>query len=118
MSHGTPQVKIADTGWSEAIMWRLGLRRSVVVQGDSMSPLLLDGDELLVSRKHRPKVNNIVVAKHPTNSAIVLIKLVEKVRDGEFYLAGVNQSSSSDSRDFGWLSNDHMIGLVTSRISP
>jgi phage repressor protein C with HTH and peptisase S24 domain len=82
-----------------------------------MAPYIVEGDELLVSPAHLPKVNDIVLAQHPTNPTVVLIKMVDSIRDGEFYLTGINQSSSSDSRDFGWLSNDLLLGRITSRIS-
>lgn len=81
-----------------------------------MAPLIVEGDELLFTPTNRPRVNDIVLAQHPTNAAIVLIKMVDSIREGEFYLTGINQSTSSDSRDFGWLSNDLLLGRVTSRI--
>ena len=116
MSPGIPLASSPKTGWLEAILWRFGRRQSVVVQGDSMAPYIVEGDELLVAPARRPRVNDIVLAKHPTKQGVVLIKMVEFIRHGEFYLTGINQSASSDSRDFGWLPNDLFMGRITSRI--
>ena len=117
MSLGTPLAKIPQTGFVEAILWRLGRRQLVVVQGDSMEPYISAGDEPLVAPARKPSVKTIVLAHHPTKPNVLLIKLVDRVRNGEFYLTGINKSASSDSRDFGWLANEQLVGRITSRVS-
>ena len=84
-----------------------------------MNPTLENGDYVLADiryyRTHRPQVGEIVVFKHPYQ-ARVLVKRISDVDGARFAVRGDNGAQSSDSRSFGWLSGDALIGRVTSRI--
>ncbi|MBC6420511.1 MAG: nickel-type superoxide dismutase maturation protease [Hormoscilla sp. SP5CHS1] len=84
-----------------------------------MLPLLLPSDEVLVNprayRSRLPRPGEIVVACHPARPALRLIKRVAAV-SGDRYcqLIGDNPAQSTDSRSFGAVSIDHILGRVTS----
>ena len=84
-----------------------------------MNPTLESGDYVLADIRHyrtnRPKVGEIVVFKHPYETR-VLVKRISEVDGPRFAVRGDNGVQSSDSRSFGWLSRDALLGRVTSRI--
>lgn len=102
-------------------LWLLRRRRRFRVTGMSMAPLLKPGDDVLVDpgayRGRLPRRDEIVVVRHPFRSDIRLIKRVTEVaEDGRCRLQGDNPSESTDSRTFGWVMPDRVIGRVTSRM--
>jgi nickel-type superoxide dismutase maturation protease len=87
-----------------------------------MAPLLEPGDEVLVDthayRQTPPCPGDIVVARHPYRADLLLIKRVAKVHeDGGCLLEGDNPSESTDSRAFGALPAERILGRVTSRFA-
>lgn len=85
-----------------------------------MAPLLEPGDEVLVDprafRRTPPRPGDIVVARHPYRTDLLLIKRVAQVlENGNCTLEGDNQSESTDSRAFGSLPAERIMGRVTSR---
>ncbi|NEN99873.1 MAG: nickel-type superoxide dismutase maturation protease [Moorea sp. SIO3I7] len=90
------------------------------VTGVSMTPLLKPGEEILIDpRAYRhipPKVGDIVVARHPYQNHLRLVKRVTLVlEDGRCFLKGDNRLESTDSRSFGLVDSQQIIGKVTSR---
>ena len=57
----------------------------------------------------KPKVGDIVVVRMNGKD---MVKRVDKVYDRTVYLTGDNQSGSTDSRDFGPVDKDQIIGKV------
>jgi nickel-type superoxide dismutase maturation protease len=91
-----------DSNFRELFLWFIRLRRRYRVTGASMFPLLNAGDEVLVNprayRQQPPRVGDIVVAQHPGQADLQIIKRVAEVKgDGRFYLQGDNTNESSDS---------------------
>ena len=87
-----------------------------------MAPLLEPGDEVLVDprayRQTPPCSGDLVVARHPYRSDLLLIKRVARVlENGYFALEGDNPAESTDSRDFGSLPPERILGRVTSRFA-
>ncbi len=85
-----------------------------------MFPLLRPGDEILINprafRRVLPSPGDIVVAQHPYRTDIRLVKRVAAVlENGYFLLEGDNPSESTDSRSFGPLPSECILGRVTSR---
>jgi nickel-type superoxide dismutase maturation protease len=85
-----------------------------------MSPLLKAGDEVLVNPRAYvrtlPRPGDVVVARHPYRSGLRLVKRVAAVlENGHCLLEGDNSSESTDSRAFGPLPPEHILGRVTSR---
>jgi nickel-type superoxide dismutase maturation protease len=96
----------------------LGLRR-VVVAGDSMLPALRPGDCLLVSARARLQVGDIVVAQRPGVTGLLLVKrLVRRDGAGWWLLSDNAAAGLDDSRAFGALPDDCLVGKVLLRYYP
>jgi len=88
------------------------------VLGDSLWPLYEDGDYVLAvhPRLARPiKPGDVVVFRHPVYG--IMIKKVERLApDGQaLYVVGTHERSV-DSRDFGAVSRQSVLGKVIWRI--
>jgi nickel-type superoxide dismutase maturation protease len=106
----------------ELLLWLLRLRRRYRVTGASMSPLLQAGEEILANprayRRVPPRPGDLVVARHPYRTDLLLIKRVAAVlENGHCLLEGDSRLESSDSRSFGPLPPEQILGRVTSRFS-
>jgi nickel-type superoxide dismutase maturation protease len=87
-----------------------------------MAPLLKPGDEILIDprayRRTPPCPGDIVVARHPYRTDLRLVKRVTEVLDdGHCLLTGDNASESTDSRIYGALPPERILGRVTSRLA-
>ena len=105
-----------DSNFKELLLWLIRLRRRFRVTGASMFPLLTAGDEVLVDprayRQQPPQIGDIVVAQHPTQADLQIIKRVAQVMgDGRFHLQGDNANESSDSL----VPPNLILGRVTSK---
>ncbi len=91
------------------------------VTGESMQPTLLPGDILLVDTRayaaSPPQLGDIVLAHHPYQKDLTIIKrVVDITSEGRLVLHSDNPSVGSDSRSFGTLSPQRLIGRVTCRV--
>jgi len=85
------------------------------VSGNSMNPLLHDGQEVQVQRSENYAVGDIVVATHPIQTDITIVKKIESIsEDGRFRLRGTNPKESSDK--FGLVSQSKIIGKIISNL--
>ena len=85
-----------------------------------MYPVLAPGDEVLVDRRaykrKSPQIGEIVIAQHPHNSDLRIIKRVTgSLPDGRLILEGDFEEASTDSRDYGPVAVSLIVGRVTSR---
>jgi nickel-type superoxide dismutase maturation protease len=85
-----------------------------------MSPLLAAGDEVLVDplayRQKQPVLDDIVIAEHPRCPGFFVIKRVTGCLEGDrYFLSGDNLTESSDSRDFGSIALQQIVGHVVCR---
>ena len=101
----------------EILFWVLRLRKRQRVTGASMLPGLKEGDEVLLNpRDTRPCIGDIVVARDPRQPERKLIKRVTAVDErGWADLRGDNPTASTDSRTFGLVPPELIVGRVTSR---
>jgi len=116
------QHPLPDITWREFFFWIFRLRRRVRVTGPSMRPLLEPGDEVLVDinayRQSKPKVGDVVVAKHPDDPHIEVIKRISEVfQYNRYFLKGDNPAFSTDSRSFGAVNLIDLLGRVTCRFA-
>ncbi len=108
-------------------LWLLRRRFRLRVVGQSMVPSLYPGDEVLVDRQayvsRLPAVGDLVVAMHPGRPGLKIVKRVVAITKGgsetsassnTYTLLGDNPSASTDSRSFGNLPDQMIIGKVTS----
>ena len=100
--------------WWETILWILKHRRRFVVSGESMMPTLSPDQYVLVD-VNPPSIQeeDVVVCMHP-ETELRMIKRVVMIEHGRFFVQGDNQEESTDSRHFGWLTKEHILGLVVS----
>lgn len=82
-----------------------------IVQGQSMEPYCEEGDFVLSVPYifSHPKVGDIAVLRHP-QEGIVMVKRITNVKGDWYWVEGDNKLESSDSREFGWISREHILG--------
>lgn len=80
-----------------------------LVKGESMLPTLRPGQVVWISQSRHFKVGDVVVAYV---NRIEVIKRVAEVKDGKVFLVGDNPHQSSDSRQYGWVVDVHIMGKV------
>jgi nickel-type superoxide dismutase maturation protease len=85
---------------------RLIIRRVV---GDSMMPALGAGNLVVGVASTRPKPNDVVIVLH---NQLEKVKRVSGMRSNEVFLVGDNESASTDSRQFGWVSSKSVMAKV------
>jgi nickel-type superoxide dismutase maturation protease len=82
--------------------------------GHSMQPQIQNGQYVLLSDIpylfKKPKINDIVALKD--NKGRVLIKRITKIQGENYFVEGDNKNDSLDSRKFGFISRDKIIGEI------
>ncbi len=82
-----------------------------IISGDSMSPLLAEGQKILVDESKVIEEGDIVVTKHPIQTDLVIVKKVlEILPNNSLRLVGLNQKRSSHK--FGLVKSTFVIGKV------
>ena len=94
----------------------IGYRQHLRVVGDSMEETISEGD-LITYKKINPKnleleVGDIVVASHPKIKSKLIIKRIYQIHQNKFDLRGDNSLSSTDSREWGLIELDLIVGKV------
>ena len=111
---------IPKPGVAELLKWILRRRVRYQISGESMLPGLAPGDFVFVDRHAyvaaRPTRGDIILIEHPYQP-IEMVKRVSEVRDDGVVVTGDNQSASTDSRAFGRIPFERVLGRVTSRIA-
>ena len=82
------------------------LRRVV---GDSMLPVLSDGQVVFGLKLKKPSLNSIVIVKRKDRE---IIKRVTKMDGDKLYILGENLPHSTDSREFGWITLKDILATV------
>src|SRR3990172_3346232 len=90
------------------------------VSGESMTPALAPGERVLVNRAAfwfgRPRAGDVVVLRDPRTPARLLIKRIERPASaGAWLVHGDNANASTDSRTFGPVRGDLLVGKVVAR---
>lgn len=109
--------EIAEASWKERILFFIGRRRGFLVEGDSMSPALKNGDVVLINPQAKIEQGDIALANHPYKKSVKILKRVkESTENGDLVLIGDNPDESTDSRTFGAVPLKYLIGKVTCRL--
>ena len=94
----------------------IGYRQHLRVVGDSMKGTLKEGDLItykkLNSKSNDLEIGDIVVASHPKIKSKLIIKRIHRIYNNKFDLRGDNSFQSTDSREFGLVELDLIIGKV------
>ena len=106
-----------------------------VVRGESMMPNFPSGRRLLVSRIsylfRRPQKDDVVIIRDPRNSARELIKRIValpgdqitlsgnqwRLHEDEYFVVGDNMNHSQDSRSFGPIKRNLIIGKAITNLT-
>ena len=85
------------------------------VTGQSMAPGIGESDYVLVNKLSyllgKPRNGDVVVARHPSTGRLI-VKRVAKVESNRYLLRGDNEKASSDSRGFGAVTREMLVGKV------
>jgi len=80
------------------------------VEGDSMLPNFSEGTKILVRQWFiNPRVNDVVIV---SKNGRHLIKRVTKIQNNKFFVAGDNRAESADSRKFGGVKREEIMGKI------
>jgi nickel-type superoxide dismutase maturation protease len=83
-----------------------------------MQPALRPGDRLLVWTWASPRVGDIVVVRDAQFRQTLLVKRIHAIERGNFDVRGDNPNVSRDSREFGLVSRELIVGRVVYRYLP
>lgn len=85
------------------------------VSGQSMLPALKHRQTVLVNTLayllNSPRTGDVVAVKDPRDGK-TLIKRIAEVKDNKYFVLGDNKEQSTDSRSFGWIARNDIIGKV------
>lgn len=83
------------------------------ISGHSMEPAIKNGEKILATPLFylfkSPKINDIVVFKFRGK---VFVKRIILFKDNKYFVEGDNKKDSIDSKDFGLLSRNQILGKV------
>lgn len=88
------------------------------VFGPSMYPTLRAGDQLLVHYGARMRPGDIAVLRHPLQQDLLIVKRIAEERDGGWWVLGDNPGAEGDSRVFGTVPPELLLGRVRGRYRP
>ncbi len=111
---------------------RMWIAQPFIVQGDSMVPTFHGGDYLIVDeityQFRNPQKGEVIVFRYPKNPSQFFIKRIaglpgDKINgttlaSDEYYVLGDNSPQSSDSRFWGPVKNNLIIGRAIVRLWP
>ena len=83
-----------------------------------MSPTLRDGDEVYfeVIPRANFNINDIVLVRHPFMKKKNLVKRIKNILpDGSIFIQGDNNFYSTDSKSFGAVSKNNILGILKKR---
>jgi nickel-type superoxide dismutase maturation protease len=93
--------------------------RRIEITGESMLPVLEPGDRVVVVRAGRPRTGDIVACADPRNPNRTVVKRVAGLAAGHGYVVlGDNAGASTDSRHFGPIDPNLIIGRLIFRYMP
>lgn len=86
------------------------------VQGDSMWPALPEGTLVVIDdrrvRVAHARPGDIVVARHPFRRNTLVLKRIARASTDTVFLRGDAEHGSEDSRSFGPVRRDDVLGVV------
>ncbi len=78
-----------------------------------MEPTLAAGQFVLADEERAPAIGDLVVVNHPRQPLVLVKRLVDIRDDGTLDLRSDNVAAGNDSRHFGTVDPERLIGVVT-----
>lgn len=78
-----------------------------------MAPTFVHGKLAVAVYPFRLRPGHVVIFRHHSREKIKRITHIEKKR---VFVVGDNDAASTDSREFGWISRDQILGKVICRL--
>ncbi|MCT4355329.1 nickel-type superoxide dismutase maturation protease [Streptomyces sp. Je 1-79] len=88
------------------------------VTGVSMVPTLLHGDQLLVHYGGRLRPGSVAVLRHPLQQDLLIVKRLIERQGAGWWVLGDNPDTEGDSRVFGAVPAELVLGRVRARYRP
>jgi nickel-type superoxide dismutase maturation protease len=87
------------------------------IAGHSMEPLFKAGDRVIINRLAyiftKPRVGDIVAVRNPKERNKILLKKIKNEQPkNQYFVVGINPVDSHDSRTFGSVGKDLILGKV------
>lgn len=96
--------------------------KMIIVEGPSMEPTLMANDYIVCQyyKGDLPTVGDIVIVapKSGDFKNQLLVKRVQSIPSGKYFVVGDNKENSIDSRSFGSVSEEEILGKVIYRVFP
>ena len=90
----------------------------VRVSGASMVPAYYDGDRILVRYGGAVGPGEAVLARDPREPERILLKRIARREDGGWWLLADNPYAPGDSRQFGAVPDELVLGRVAAKLWP
>ena len=94
----------------------IGNLGTVAVSGESMLPTYRSGDWLVVLWGGQFKIRDVILIERRDRPGVFLIKRLERSEGSQYWVEGDNKSISTDSREWGLIEVDEIVGRVLFRI--
>ena len=91
---------------------------TAAIAGDSMLPVLRAGDWVLVRRTRGIRSGHVVAIRDPRKPERILVKRAIRPVPGGWWVLGDNPDRSTDSRSFGPVSGELVLGRIVARYYP
>jgi nickel-type superoxide dismutase maturation protease len=92
------------------------------VSGDSMLPTVKSGQVVVVNRfaylASKPAIGDVLVFRYPGSRRLMVKRVFQIIEGPRYIMVGDNQGESFDSRHFGSLDLDSIVGRVEFLGSP
>jgi nickel-type superoxide dismutase maturation protease len=86
------------------------------IEGESMAPSLQADDRVIVNKLaykfSAPRPGDLVVLYDPRSQDRLILKRIERAEGARWRVLGDNQEASTDSRSFGAVSKEQIVGKV------
>ena len=95
-------------------MFAIFIARPYQVNGQSMEPTFSQGNLIIISRIMTPRATDVVVVQ--TQYGEMLKRIVKFDESGQIWVEGDNKEASTDSREYGWLPANSVVGKVIFKV--